>query len=750
MILNTIRQSKALILAATLGLAPQASHAQTVPDPSNGDIFIGFRASEGDGASTSYVVKVANQSQLSEVATGSTITLPGLSNLAGDLSATFGSNWSTRPTLYWGAFGIGSPASATLYGSREHRTTGSEPLPWPSLSDTARASTYSQLNSVINSVGGYRSSAATENSSVATLQSNFSGAASYNYQVGSPGTTDFGSVSQWTNIEGSFGSGASGSSLNLFRFTSAGVSRVGSFSISSGGALTFTALSAAPAAPQFASHPSNANAYLNGGASFSVTATGGWLTYQWRKGTDELTDGAGISGSNRSTLVLTNLQPSDSGNYNVVVTNTVGTATSNDGVLFVSNLPAPPEITSALTKAGVVGKSFSYQISGSNSPVSFGATGLPAGLNVNADTGLISGTPTSPGISTVTLSATNAGGTDTAALQITVRATPTISTNPVPKLVIAGGTVTFTVAATGDNLSYQWFKDDLELEDNSRISGSTTKTLTITNATAADAGAYNVVVTNLAGDTPSALVDLTVNPVPATSAITIRQAANALRNGASTIDFGSVVARSPGKPLAFTIKNAGAANLSGLAVSSTGTSAGQFTVTQPSVRTLTPGGSTTFTVTFKPTTDGSKSAVIKIASNDANDNPFIVAVRGNATPFGPEIAVEQPVGSGLVSGTASKSFGTSAVGKVGKILTFTIRNPGSAPLKGIKLSLAGLNPSDFLVVNPSKTTVAVGGTITFKIKFKPTARGKRAAVLRIASNDADEKPFKIKLAGTGK
>ncbi len=90
-----------------------------------------------------------------------------------------------------------------------------------------------------------------------------------------------------------------------------------------------------------------------------------------------------------------------------------------------------PVITSAATASGVVGSAFTYQITATNTPTSYGATGLPAGLSVNTGTGLISGTPTSTGTSTVALSATNAGGTSTATLTLNITLTgPTVSFSP--------------------------------------------------------------------------------------------------------------------------------------------------------------------------------------------------------------------------------------------------------------------------------------------------------------------------------
>ena len=46
---------------------------------------------------------------------------------------------------------------------------------------------------------------------------------------------------------------------------------------------------------------------------------------------------------------------------------------------------------------GISGAAFSYQIAATNSPTSFAATGLPAGLSVNASSGLISGTVSASG-----------------------------------------------------------------------------------------------------------------------------------------------------------------------------------------------------------------------------------------------------------------------------------------------------------------------------------------------------------------
>ena len=67
-----------------------------------------------------------------------------------------------------------------------------------------------------------------------------------------------------------------------------------------------------------------------------------------------------------------------------------------------------------------MGAQFSYQIVASGSPTAYGATGLPSGLSVNTTSGLISGVPIAAATSNAMLSATNAAGTATQALTLTV------------------------------------------------------------------------------------------------------------------------------------------------------------------------------------------------------------------------------------------------------------------------------------------------------------------------------------------
>lgn len=100
-----------------------------------------------------------------------------------------------------------------------------------------------------------------------------------------------------------------------------------------------------------------------------------------------------------------------------------------------------------------------------------------------------------------------------------------------------------------------------------------------------------------------------------------------LVDGLSTVDFGTAPA---GTTLTrvFTIRNTGSANLTGIAITKTGNEAADFTVTNPAVAQLAPNGSTTFSVQFTASGQGARFAILHVASNDPDEAPFDIELRG--------------------------------------------------------------------------------------------------------------------------
>ncbi|RVX45611.1 putative Ig domain-containing protein [Nonomuraea polychroma] len=79
-----------------------------------------------------------------------------------------------------------------------------------------------------------------------------------------------------------------------------------------------------------------------------------------------------------------------------------------------------PQITSPGEAAATARQVFNHLIAATALPTSFNAEGLPKGLTVDKNTGLISGIPQVPGTYTVTVAATNNVGTATKSLTVTV------------------------------------------------------------------------------------------------------------------------------------------------------------------------------------------------------------------------------------------------------------------------------------------------------------------------------------------
>ncbi len=240
-----------------------------------------------------------------------------------------------------------------------------------------------------------------------------------------------------------------------------------------------------------------------------------------------------------------------------------------------------------------------------------------------------------------------------------------------------------------------------------------------------------------------------VSMPPTTQEIAVLDPTNTdLVDGQFSMVLGAVSTGDSSKDHVFTIRNLGKAKLYGLKASMNGQDSTSFTVTPIGKKTLAPGKSTTFSVAFKPTKLGSLKANVIISSNDSNEGSFAIGVEG--TGLGrPKITVGRPDGSGIKNDGKLQNFGLAAVNSNGKKKTFTVKNNGSTDLVLAGISASGRAGKDFTITLSGNSVLIPGESTYFNVTFKPSARGKRVAVIKIVSNDNKANPYKLNVFGTG-
>jgi glucose/arabinose dehydrogenase len=260
-------------------------------------------------------------------------------------------------------------------------------------------------------------------------------------------------------------------------------------------------------APSITTHPANQTVAQGAPATFSVVASGSTpLSYQWQRNQQN------ISGATSSSYTLQSAAFADDGaTFRCIVTNAVGSATSNEATLTVN---APPSITghpSSQTVAEGQPATFSVTATGS------ATLSYQWQRNHQNISGATSSSYTLPSAAfpdngaTFRCIVTNAFGSATSnEATLTVNAPPSITGHPSSHTVAEGQPATFTVAATGSAaLSYQWQRN------HQNISGATSSSYTLQSAAFSDHGAtFRCIVTNAFGSATSNEATLTVNAPP--------------------------------------------------------------------------------------------------------------------------------------------------------------------------------------------------------------------------------------------
>ncbi|MFC2137883.1 immunoglobulin domain-containing protein, partial [Bacteroidota bacterium] len=251
--------------------------------------------------------------------------------------------------------------------------------------------------------------------------------------------------------------------------------------------------------------------------TINVDAVGDNITYQWRKNTINISDTGTFSGTNSDELIITNALESDVGIYALNITGSCGTVTSNSARLFIN--PTTVITTHPTDQIKCNGDNVVFTVVAEGDSNLYQWRRNSADLTNDAD---ISGATTST-LTINNLTDAHEGtiecyvtgicnSTTSNAATLTVNDITTITAQAASDSICEGASTILDVTVTGDNLSYQWKKNTVNISDTGTFSGTETNELSISNSIETDEGLYNLSITGSCGDEDSDPYTVTVNP----------------------------------------------------------------------------------------------------------------------------------------------------------------------------------------------------------------------------------------------
>jgi hypothetical protein len=506
--------------------------------------------------------------------------------------------------------------------------------------------------------------------------------------------------------------------------------------------------------PTITTQPSSQTVCAGSNVSLNVVATGTGLAYQWQLSTDNGTSFTNITTAMAATLNLAATAGMNNHQYRVIISQGTCSVTSNVAILTVST--SLTVTTQPTNQTACVGSNATFTVAANS------ATTVGYQWQVSTNGGTSFSNLTGENNATLTLTAVTLAQNNNQyrvvvndatcsltsnTVTLTVNSLPAITTQPINQTVCSGTNTSFTVAATGTNLTYQW-------QDNSSgtmadIVGANSATLNLAGVSNAMNGRqYRVVVSGAC--TPSVTsntVTLTVNPTNNAPTLNVINNQSVLVNAtAQTINLSGISTGDTGQTLTITATSSNTAivpnpTLTYTAPATTGTLqytpvAGQTGVVTITVTLTDNGGTTcgtntlvrTFTITVEtdtPPPPALRSQTItfdSIPDREFTTQPFavratassglpvtITVVSGNAVVNGSVVTL---TGIGAVTLRATQNGGSGFLAATPVTRTFTVRKAQQSITNFAALADRAWNSGNFTIAANSSSGSPVVFTVT--------------------------------------
>jgi hypothetical protein len=455
---------------------------------------------------------------------------------------------------------------------------------------------------------------------------------------------------------------------------------------------------------EITSQPKDTTVCPGSDVTLSVEATGGSLTYQWKK------NGNDISGETRASYFIPSVEQSNTGTYTCTVSGICGnpitsnpayvviTPTPITGLNFTNDSTVCSGSTIRLIANGIYGNQFTYIWKKNGTLLS--QTGPELLLENIASTA--SGTYTVQAKNDCNLIAPEKS------VKITVIAKPAISRQTQDTTVYRGFATRLRMVTSGEDLNIKWYKNDVLLPKD------TNAILNISQTQFADSGIYHCVISNSCGTVESDPIKLTVVQPPAGPKLTL---------SVNAIDFGCIDKNTiKDTVLTGLIKNDGETQLTVSSIAINGSQKANFSIIEGGGSfNLDAGATRTLKIEFKPEDKKFNTAELVITSNSTVSAETLLPLSGTS-------CFEEVL-------TSTINYGSIDYGSTGKDTIINVINSGTKSMQVDSVTISG--PS-FTIVNPATLplTVNADDTLSITVKFNNANAGTYTETLNVKSGAA--------------